>query len=68
MKVGTFSDYKNFLGSIEYNEESNMYRGCLINVNGLINYQAYTLDDLYYEFKCAVDDYLEFLKEINRKV
>ena len=66
MRIGTFSDYKNFLGSIEYNEESNMYHGYLINVNDLVNYQAYTLDDLYYEFKCAVDDYLNFKEEIKK--
>lgn len=64
MRIGTFSDYKGYLGTIKYNEESNMYRGSLINVNDLVNYQAYTLDDLYNEFKYAVDDYLDFKEEV----
>lgn len=66
MRIGTFSDYKGYLGAIKYNEETNMYRGYLINTNDLVNYQAYTLDDLYYEFKCAVDDYLDFKEEIKK--
>lgn len=66
MRIGTFSDYKGYLGTIKYNEESNMYRGSLINVNDLVNYQAYTLDDLYNEFKYAVDDYLDFKEEIKK--
>ena len=66
MRIGTFSDYKGYLGSIIYEEEINMYHGVLINTHDLVNYQAYTLDDLYYEFKCAVDDYLDFKEEIKK--
>lgn len=66
MRIGTFSDYKGYLGAIIYEEETNMYRGYLINTHDLVNYQAYTLDDLYYEFKCAVDDYLDFKEEIKK--
>ena len=67
MRIGTFSDYKGYLGTIKYNAESNMYHGTLINTHDLINYQAYTLDDLHYEFKCAVDDYLDFKEEIKKE-
>lgn len=66
MRIGTFSDYKGYLGSIIYDEESNMYRGSLINVSDLVNYQAYTIHDLYDEFKYAVDDYLGFKEEIKK--
>lgn len=66
MRIGTFSDYKGYLGTIQYDKENNMYHGVLINTHDLVNYQAYTLDDLYYEFKCAVDDYLDFKEEIKK--
>lgn len=59
MRIGTFSDYKHCLGTIEYDKETNIYYGSLINVNFLIKYRAFTLDDLYEEFKSAVDAYLE---------
>ena len=64
MKIGTFSDYKGYIGTIQYDEENNTYHGVLINTHDLIDYKAYTIDDLYYEFKCAIDDYIGFKEEI----
>lgn len=64
MKIGTFSEYKGYVGTIEYDDKANVYHGRLVNIHDLINYQAYTLDDLYNEFKYAVDDYIGFKKEI----
>lgn len=64
MKIGTFYEYKGYTGTIEYIEESDMYYGSLIDINGLVNYQACTVCELYDEFKNSVDDYIEFKNEM----
>lgn len=63
-KIGQFKEYKGYVGSIEYDEEDELYYGKLLFIEDLINYHASNAMELYQHYKDAVDDYLEFLKEI----
>ena len=60
-------EYKGYIGSIEFNQQDNIYHGKLINVNGLISYHGNTLEDLENDFKDSVDMYTELLKERESK-
>lgn len=63
MLIGYFEPYKDYKGTIEYSIE-NGYYGKII-CKDLINYEAKNVEKLYEEFKSAVDDYIEFQKEVN---
>lgn len=52
--------YKGYEGSVEYSEDDTVYHGQLLNVDGLITYEADTREELERSFHEAVDDYLEF--------
>lgn len=52
--------YKGYQGSIEYSEDDAVFHGQLLNVDGLITYEADTREALEQSFYEAVDNYLEF--------
>lgn len=43
MLLGNFIEYKGFVGSIEYDEDDDIYYGTLINIEDLVNYHGRTL-------------------------
>lgn len=55
--------YKDFIGSVEISLEDNILYGKILYINGLITYEANTLDELKTEFESAVDDYIELCQE-----
>lgn len=56
-------EYKDFIGSVEFSLEDNILFGKILYINGLITYEANTLNELKVEFESAVDDYIEFCQE-----
>lgn len=56
--------YKGYQGSIEYSEDDAVFHGQLLNVDGLITYEADTREALEVSFHDAVDDYLEYQNEV----
>lgn len=68
-RIGTFKKYKGYAGSVEYSLEDKIHYGKVLftNENHLVNYQAENIIDLEKEFHKAVEDYLEFCKEIDLK-
>lgn len=71
MLMGMFKEYKGFVGTIEYNPEENLIYGKLAGIKDLVNYGTVygvqNIIDLHHEFCNAVDDYIEFCKEIGKK-
>lgn len=59
MLVGTFKEYKGFVGSIEIT--GGKHHGKLLDIKDLVFYTAKSLEELEKEYYEAVDDYLEFL-------
>ena len=51
-------EYKDYVGSIEFSEEDNVFYGKVQNVGGLISYEGETEGDLYVAFCGVVDDFL----------
>jgi predicted HicB family RNase H-like nuclease len=59
--------YKGYSGSIEASIEDRCIHGKILFISDLVTYEAQTIDELEKEFKIAVDDYLEFCKEIDKE-
>ena len=64
MQIGQFKEYKGYVGSIEYSVKDSIHYGKLLNIKDLVNYEADNIIDLEKQFHEAVDDYLEFKKEL----
>lgn len=64
MRIGQFVEYKGYVGSIEYDPEDNIYYGKLLDIDDLVNYHADDIIELERIYHEAVDDYIEFKKEI----
>lgn len=57
--------YKDYIGSVEFSEEDNVFFGKLEGIDALVNYEGESVTELKTAFKEAVDDYLEFCKAEN---
>jgi len=64
MLIGFFLEYKGYQSSIEYDPDDNLHYGCLQNIKDLVNYHANSIVDLNTQYKLAVDDYIEFKREV----
>lgn len=59
--------YKNYTCTITISEEHNCFVGKLDVEPDIVSFYAYTIVDFIWEFKNAVDDYLETCKQLNRE-
>ncbi len=64
MIIGYFTKYKDYTGSIEYDQEDKLHHGKLMYIKDLVCYHADNIVDLEKHFREAVDDYIDFKKEI----
>ena len=61
-KVKTLK-YKGYLGSVEFSEEDNLLFGEILGLDGLVNYEGKTMQELTESFHEAVEDYLAFCSD-----
>lgn len=66
MRIGQFVEYKGYIGSIEYDPEDKIHYGHLLGIDDSVNYHGRTGLELYKHYREAVDDYIEFKKEIGK--
>ena len=52
--------YKGFIGSVEFSEEDNIFFGKVEGIDGLVNFEGSSVDELKSAFHEAVDDYLVY--------
>jgi Uncharacterized protein encoded in hypervariable junctions of pilus gene clusters len=57
--------YKSFLGTVAFSEEDNVFFGKIEGINGLVNFEGKSVDELKNAFHEAVDDYILFCDENN---
>ena len=57
--LGNLLEYRDYLGTIEYALEGNVFHGKVIGIDGLIAYEGNNPDSLHKDFIEAIDDYLE---------
>ncbi|HIB8178679.1 TPA: type II toxin-antitoxin system HicB family antitoxin [Elizabethkingia anophelis] len=58
-----FLKYKNYTGSVEFNDTDKILFGKVLGIRGLISYEGQTVDELEQDFKSGIDEYLEACKE-----
>lgn len=59
--------YKDFIASVEFSFEDNVLHGKLEGITDLVTFEANNVTDLKKSFKEAVDDYLDFCKEVGKE-
>lgn len=58
-KIGEFTPYKCYKGTIEYSYSDNIYFGSLMNIEDSISYHASNVVRLYERYKEVIDNYIE---------
>mgnify|MGYP002545238137 FL=1 len=55
--------YKDYIGSVEFSEEDQIFYGKVLGIHSLISYEGESAKELIQDFHDAVDDYLELCVE-----
>lgn len=55
--------YKGFIGSVSFSEEDQVFFGKLEGIDGLVNFEGSSVNELTDAFHEAVDDYLAYCEE-----
>ena len=56
-------EYKGYFGSVNYNDEDEVFYGKVEYIRSLISYEGYDVSSLKANFHYAVDDYLELCQQ-----
>lgn len=60
-------EYKGYHTKIEFDSEDFTLRGKIEGINDLVNFECDNINDVEKNFHEAVDDYLEFCKEVGKE-
>ncbi len=60
-------EYKGYHTKIEYSAEEMLLRGKIDGIDDLVNFESDSAEKIVEEFHLAVDDYLEFCKEVGKE-
>jgi len=60
-------EYKGYIGTVQFDEEAEIFHGEVINLKDVITFQSDSVEGLKREFRESVDDYLDFCRERNEK-
>lgn len=53
-------EYKGYFAKVEFDDDSNLFHGEVINLRDIITFEGVTVEELRQAFHDSVDDYLEF--------
>lgn len=65
--MSNYLKYKEYLGTIEYSTEDEVFYGKLFGINDLVTFEGASVKEIKKVFKEAVDDYIKFCAELNKK-
>jgi len=60
-------EYKGYFGSVQYNDEDEVFYGKIAFVRSLVSYEGESVKELKQAFCESVDDYLELCEETGKK-
>ena len=63
LKMNTLS-YKGFIGSVSFSEKDGVFFGKIEGIDGMVNFEGESVNELTNAFHEAVDDYLDYCKEM----
>lgn len=67
MMKNNILEYKGYHTRVEFCAEELMLRGKIEGISDLVNFECENIKDIEKEFHEAVDDYLEFCKEVGKE-
>lgn len=67
MMKNNILEYKGYHTKVEFDSEGFVLRGKIEGINDLVNFECANIQELEKEFHEAVDDYLEFCKEVGKE-
>ena len=56
--------YKGFIGSVSFSEKDGVFFGKIEGIDGMVNFEGESVNELTNAFHEAVDDYLDYCKEM----
>lgn len=59
--------YRGYTATIEYDDDDKLWHGKLDKIHDMINFHSFKAEEIEREFHNAVNDYLDFCKEIGKK-
>ena len=59
--------YKGYSAKPEYSVEDRVFYGVILGIDDFVDFMSANAEELENEFHAAVDDYLEFCKEIGKE-
>ena len=62
-----FLHYKGYSAKADYSAEDRIFYGTILGISDMVEFQSENAKDLEDEFHYAVDEYLEFCKEIGKE-
>ena len=65
--INNMMEYKGYHTKIEFDVESMTLRGKIEGINDYVDFEAKDISGIETEFRSAVDDYLDFCKEVGKK-
>ena len=66
MRNSDLLHYKGYSARPEYSAEDRIFYGTILGISDMVDFQSENAKDLEDEFHQAVDEYLEFCKEIGK--
>lgn len=54
--------YKEYIGSVQFDDEEKLYYGKVLNTKGLISYEGNTYDELVDDFHEVIEEYLNSIQ------
>jgi predicted HicB family RNase H-like nuclease len=56
-------EYKGYMGDVEYDAESHIFHGDVLNTRDVITFEGETVDEIEKAFHDSVNDYLDWCKK-----
>ena len=67
MATGNLLHYKGYSAKPEYSADDRTFYGVILGIRDLVDFSSDRADELETEFRRAVDDYLDFCREIGKE-
>lgn len=56
-------EYKGYIGVFDYDDDSDIFEGSLINIEDLVLFQGKSIESLTSDFQDAINDYIALYKK-----
>lgn len=65
--MNNIMQYKDYIGSVEFSEEDNLFYGKVMGIRSLVSYEGRSAKELVKDFHASVDDYLALCRQENKE-